>query len=555
MRVMEKRQIGNKRVMPFTIPSGIAITDPLCAARIARRVDELGIITLKSTGLKERVMPTEELYRKNPDGLEFGCREPIYVQLGDGIYANAVKLINKGAKKTREEIERANFPKDKLVVASVFAANESDLVEIIKILDPVVDAFKCNLGCPHGEKIGMAQGQDPEMVYSFARAGTHVTDKPFIVKFPANFTAECVRAAVRGGAYGGAAINTIPCEPVDEKGRHLLWNLKGGKSGRELISLGLQRTLEMRAAAGKDFFIIGEGGIFSAKNARAYFDNGADAVGLGTVLTDMDEEAIAKFFPAIVNDLENGTDYASALIPKVNMQRRPATIRKIMNKGCDFRIYEIDISIDAKPGQFVFAGLYGGERPEEKPFSVMDDNPLTIGVLERGLFTRKFGELREGDEIYVKGPCGKGVSVPPKSNVVLVGGGCGIAGLALLAKRLSADSNVLTLLAAKDNAHLAYLDEFRKYGEIRVITEDGSSGKRGLVTDLMYSLPSESYFFNCGPKGMVNSVLPLELSLSSPEKIYSSLDLVTRCGMGICGSCVDDKGRRTCKEGPFMSAE
>lgn len=69
-------------------------------------------------------------------------------------------------------------------------------------------------------------------------------------------------------------------------------------------------------------------------------------------------------------------------------------------------------------------------------------------------------------------------------------------------------------------------------------------------------------FYGCLPvltsepeqiKGMVKAVLPLELKLASPEKIYSSVDYMTRCGIGICGSCADKKGRRTCVEGPFLS--
>jgi dihydroorotate dehydrogenase (NAD+) catalytic subunit len=60
------------------------------------------------------------------------------------------------------------------------------------------------------------------------------------------------------------------------------------------------------------------------------------------------------------------------------------------------------------------------------------------------------------------------------------------------------------------------------------------------------------YFFNCGPRAMVDAVLPLELQVSSADRIYSSLDYLTKCGVGLCGSCVDNKGKRTCVEGPFM---
>ena len=54
---------------------------------------------------------------------------------------------------------------------------------------------------------------------------------------------------------------------------------------------------------------------------------------------------------------------------------------------------------------------------------------------------------------------------------------------------------------------------------------------------------------------MVEAVLPLELSLSNPERVYSSIDYMTRCGVGICGSCANERGLRTCVEGPFMSTK
>ena len=233
------------------------------------------------------------------------------------------------------------------------------------------------------------------------------------------------------------------------------------------------------------------------------------------------------------------------------MSYQKVKIEDRLDSGCDFRIFRTDGSMQADPGQFVFAWIPG---IGEKPFSVMDEDPLTLGVLERGEFTKQFNELQKGDSFYVRGPYGREVNVPEDSNVVLVGGGCGIAGLYLLAKRFSEKSQVLTLLAAKDRDHIPYQQEFRERGDVEIVTEDGSLGSRGLVTDLMRDLDLKegSYFFNCGPMAMVDAVSPLELEISDSERVYSSVDYMTRCGVGICGSCADEKGRRTCVEGPFM---
>lgn len=553
MRI-EKIKLGDKVVMPFTIPSGIVMTDPRCAKRILELTPEIGIWSTKSTGLKERVMPTEELYRNNPEGLEFGCREPIFAQLGDGTYANAIKLINEGAKKTREKIERAEIPKDRVILASIFAENENNLVKIVETLEPVADAFEWNGGCPHGERVGISQGQDSKIVYSFIKAIVRTTGKPVLFKVPWNVTRDSIRAAVEAGAYGLAGINTVPVEPLDEEGNHLLWNKKGGKSGRGIKQIGLQRTREIREAAGNLLMIV-MGGISTVKDIEDYAEaarGGPVAYGIGTATIGMSEGEIAGYFSTLVSDIENKTNNAEGLLKKVNMQYKKVKITEKIEDACDMKIFRTNKNIHAEPGQFVFAWIPG---VGEKPFSVMDDEPLTLGILERGEFTKKFNSLKERDEFYFRGPYGKSVNVPDLSDVILVGGGCGIAGLYLLAKNLSNKSNIISLLAAKDKEHIPYIKEFEKYGEVKIATEDGSYGRKGLVTDLIRDLNLKEgiYFFNCGSRAMVNAVLPLELKVSNPNKIYFSIEYTTRCGVGICGSCANERGLRTCVEGPFIN--
>ena len=95
-------------------------------------------------------------------------------------------------------------------------------------------------------------------------------------------------------------------------------------------------------------------------------------------------------------------------------------------KGRDFSMFFTDKDIEARPGQFVFARLPG---VGAKPFAVADDEPLSLFVQENGYFTNRFNKLQQGDEFYVSGPFGRAVDVSDKENVVLVGGGCGIAGI------------------------------------------------------------------------------------------------------------------------------
>jgi len=113
-------------------------------------------------------------------------------------------------------------------------------------------------------------------------------------------------------------------------------------------------------------------------------------------------------------------------------------------------------------------------------------------------------------------------------------------------------------LGAKDKKHIPYLKELRKWSDkLYVSTEDGSYGVKGRVTDLFEraNIGLASIFYNCGPRGMIEAVLPIERRISNPDRIFSSLEYITSCGVGLCGKCADDRGRRTCVEGPFMSLE
>ncbi|MBS3163379.1 tRNA-dihydrouridine synthase [Candidatus Woesearchaeota archaeon] len=540
---LEKIKIGNKKVMPFTIPSGIITTQVKCLEKIAQEIPELGILTTKSIGPNVRA----------------GNREPILAQYIPGGFVNAVGLTNPGAEEFAQQLSTINFPEDKFLLASIFGSNSAEFVYVAENLEERVDGFELNLSCPHCDKVGMALGQDPEMVRKITKEVVKVTKKPVFAKLTPNTEkieggiGIIARAAIEAGAYGISAINTVGPIPYEVDGFLVLTNKVGGKSGRGIRDVGIQRVKEIIETVGNIPMII-MGGISNARDVEKYrnvvgYDN--VVFGIGTSLVGMKDAEIIKYFPTLINDLKNGTNYVIELLKKVDMNYKKVNLERKIDCACDLKLLVTNISIEAEPGQFVFAWIPG---VGEKPFSIMDNNPLTLGVLERGEFTKKFNSLEEGDYFYIRGPYGKGVSVPKKSNMVLVGGGCGIAGLYLLAKKFSKDSSILTLLAAKDKEHILYSKEFEKCGRVEIATENGSLGKKGLVSDLMRNLDLKkgSYFLNCGPRQMISAVLPLELEISSPERIFFSIDYMTRCGVGICGSCADENGRRTCVEGPFM---
>ena len=102
--IAERRQIGPKKVMPFTIPSGIVTTEVSCLERIAQEIPEIGVLTTKSIGIQKRT----------------GNREPILAQYMPGGFVNAVGLTNPGAEEFAKKLSSVKIPDEKFLLASIF---------------------------------------------------------------------------------------------------------------------------------------------------------------------------------------------------------------------------------------------------------------------------------------------------------------------------------------------------------------------------------------------------------------------------------------------------
>lgn len=568
---IKKTKIGKKVVWPFTIPSGIVTTEASCLEKLALEIPMLGILTTKSIGAVERVMPTSQ--NEGRGDIEYGCREPILAQYMPQGFLNAVKLTNPGAKKAFERFSSTSFPPDKYFLASIFGKNVDEFVYVARTLESLVDGFELNLSCPHAKGYGMSIGNDLDLSAAIVKAVRQEARKEvdIWVKQSPNLAnqGEAAKNVLNAGAHGLVLINTVGPGYWSVDGNPVLTNQVGGLSGAGILPIGLKCVRDVRKAVGDGVPIIGMGGIATARDVEAYSSAGANYFGIGSALAGMPDSEMKEYFTSLAYDLSSGENTAASLLRKVDMNYRKVRVENVEDLACDFKIIKTDEKIDAEPGQFVFAWI-----PEvgEKPFSVMDDDPLTLGILERGQFTKAINSLKAGDGFYVRGPYGQELMEPVHSRAILVGGGCGVAGLYLSAKRLGNHSQrPMILLGAKDKYHIPYLKEFRTAeflagdggGDVRIATEDGSLGIKGSVLDLLKSVEEGSfsggrserpYFYNCGPRAMIEAVLPFELAISSHDRVYSSVDYMTSCGVGICGKCADDRGRRTCVEGPFMMA-
>ncbi len=211
----------------------------------------------------------------------------------------------------------------------------------------------------------------------------------------------------------------------------------------------------------------------------------------------------------------------------------------------------LDASLDAAPGQFAMIWLPG---VDEKPFSIAGAHPLTFTIARVGPFSEALHALGPGDRLWFRGPFGNGYSLG-KGRALLVGGGYGAAPLHFLARALIAAGAEQPAVAvgARAGDDLLFVHRFQAMGiQARVTTEDGSAGRKGLVTDAVRELLSGggiSRVYSCGPEKMLDAVAALCADHDVPAEL--SYEAYMRCGIGLCGAC-EHGGRLVCMDGPVF---
>jgi dihydroorotate dehydrogenase electron transfer subunit len=213
------------------------------------------------------------------------------------------------------------------------------------------------------------------------------------------------------------------------------------------------------------------------------------------------------------------------------------------------------------PGQFINIKADRGTDPLlRRPFSVYDHNADTISIVVRavGRGTELICSMDEG-EIDIMGPRGRGFTLREKSRVLLAGGGVGNAPLHYLSRVLRERGNSITFVYGHRSEEYIYCeDEFKKYADdFRIVTDDGSRGKKGFTTLAVSEALESSDFdmvYTCGPLPMMEGVvsaaggrIPVEVSL---ENYFG-------CGIGLCMGCTVEtvEGfKRACFDGPVMKS-
>ncbi len=223
------------------------------------------------------------------------------------------------------------------------------------------------------------------------------------------------------------------------------------------------------------------------------------------------------------------------------------------------KLHAPEIAKSVKAGQFVTIRVSKSLDPMgRRAFAVADvrgENILIFyDLLGRG--TRLLSEAKEGERIWTFGPLGKGLFPEEGEKHLLLGGGVGLAGLSLLGKELRAKGKkVIFVYAGRSEEHLGMEDWLKEEGfEYILYTEDGSKGRKGLITEVLKDFDSSWIVHACGPKGMLRALK----NLNSGHRTYFSLESRMACGWGVCLGCVvktSEGYKRVCYEGPVLPAE
>jgi dihydroorotate dehydrogenase (NAD+) catalytic subunit len=229
------------------------------------------------------------------------------------------------------------------------------------------------------------------------------------------------------------------------------------------------------------------------------------------------------------------------------------------------------------PGQFYMLATEAhweqhGQRPYlPRAFSVADtdsaDGGTRLDFLIEGIGpgTDRLCELEPGERVWVNGPLGNSFSEPKELSegavgAILVGGGIGIAPLALLRRHFAARNvPARVLLGFRDEQHSGGLDDLFACCEVGLASDDGHIGHHGYVTDLLQAMlegddAASAAVYACGPPQMLDAVAALcsergvacELAMESPMA----------CGYGACFGCAVPKDgggyMRLCVDGPVV---
>ncbi len=237
------------------------------------------------------------------------------------------------------------------------------------------------------------------------------------------------------------------------------------------------------------------------------------------------------------------------------------TVEKVIDETPTVRtlVFSDEFLAKVLPGQFAMVWIPG---TNELPMSVMvtqEEEKAAFTVRKHGLSSTALYSVKKGDQIGVRGPYGNSFTIK-QGKLLLVGGGTGLVPLMRLATFLKKTDDVIVIIGAKTKEEVFFEGLANKLLEqskhkVLVVTEDGTHGESGLVTDVMQRLLTETAFdavYTCGPEKMMHKVV--QLAFEKKIHVEASIERMMKCGMGLCGSCCFGEVL-ACKDGTVFDGQ
>ncbi|HDK7176991.1 dihydroorotate dehydrogenase electron transfer subunit [Clostridium sporogenes] len=233
-------------------------------------------------------------------------------------------------------------------------------------------------------------------------------------------------------------------------------------------------------------------------------------------------------------------------------------VKVIENKNISTGIFKMTLegNFKGKPGQFYMIRAWQDEPILWRPISIHDINDNSIEFLYKleGKGTKILSKIKSEEEVEIMGPLGNGFDLENiKGKIAIVTGGIGIAPMNYLIKSMK-NINIDIYAGFRDEVYC--IENFNNLvDKVVIVTEDGSSGEKGYVTDYFHP---EDYdlVLCCGPEIMMDKVILMCREKKMP--LYVSMEKRMACGIGACLVCTCKTrfgNKRTCKDGPVFKGE
>ncbi|MEA1985875.1 MAG: dihydroorotate dehydrogenase [Candidatus Marinimicrobia bacterium] len=538
----------------FATVSGIWTTKPNLIKLVDTEIPDIDIITTKSYQVK----PTP------------GNREPIIAEKSVGNYVNAVGLRNPGMEVGYNELKKLRDLQNlnSLLNISISGNSPEEFIQLVKKFESIADIIELNFSCPHAKPgYGASIGVSAELVKMYVEKIRKETSALIFPKLTPNVDdiGEIAKVAIDAGADGIVAINTVGPEQFREpkSNKPILNNppnFKGGASGENIFPIAIEKIKEIRKSIGNNIPIIGMGGITDAKDVRKMIEVGANIIGIGSVIARVNYKKRAEFIFNLKRDVESTFQNSEKFLNKKRVAKyEKYKIEKIKTITDDLKIFYLNgkRKVKFKPSQYGFLWI-----PEvgEKPFSIVDNKPLTFLIRNRknekhsGIFTDALFKKQVGDEIFFRGVYGADVSYTNDNKIFILSGGTGLAVIPQLVKFLSEKGKQISVFhGVKDEKEIVLKNEISKYANFIPVSDDGKPGRviDVLKNELAKNLEENITCYNIGPEILMKKAMEIEIENGiKKENIFASLETNHMCGIGICGEC-ECGGIIGCQHGTF----